>query len=159
MLRKAARMAAFLFMRKLLVLPLLLLAVVACATRKAPGKRPDVTITQISGVPPSARWIEGGMSVRYLVRIRNNGLEPITLQRVNIDSVGIGAYEIDHQSVFKVRIAPEQSGEVAFWAAAQRSQNVAGANGPVTLRVVASFDSPSGRFEDVTVQNVSAGSR
>ena len=146
-------------MRKLLVLSLVLLAVAACATRKSPGKRPDVTITQISGVPPAARWIEGGMSVRYLVRVRNNGTEPITLQRVNIETMGIGAYEVSHQSAFKVQIQPDQSGEVAFWAAAQRSQNVAGANGPVTLRVVASFDSPSGRFEDVTVQNVSAGSR
>lgn len=143
-------------MRKSLVLLLLLVASVACATRKAPpaASRPEVEISQISGVPAAARFISGGMSVRYLVRVRNNAAEAITLQRVNIESVGLGAYAVSHSSVFDVAIAPKQSRSVAFWAPTQRTDNVAGANGPVTLRVVASFASPSGRFEDVTVQNV-----
>lgn len=144
-------------MRKALV-PLLLLIVTlaGCATRKAPpaGARPDVEIDQISGVPPAARFISGGMSVRYRVRVRNNATEAITLQRVNIESVGLGAYAVSHSSVFDVAIAPKQSREVVFWAATDRTENVSGANGPVTLRVVASFKSASGRFEDVTVQNV-----
>lgn len=140
-------------MRKLAVV--LLLA--ACATRKAPtGPRPEVVISQISGVPLAARHISGGMSVRYRVAVRNTSKEPITLQRVNIESVGLGAYVVNHSSVFDVAIAPSQVREVAFWAATQRSDNIVGANGPVTLRVVASFNSASGRFEDVTVQNVSA---
>jgi hypothetical protein len=137
---------------------LIALLFAACATRKAPtGPRPEVVISQISGVPLAARYISGGMSVRYRVAVRNTTKEPITLQRVSIESVGMGAYVVSHVAVFDpIAIAPAQSREVVFWAATQRSENVTGANGPVTLRVVASFDSASGRFEDVTVQNVSA---
>ncbi len=145
-------------MRKLLVLPLLLIAVTACATRKAPatGLRPEVVITQVSGVPPVARFTTGAMSVRYRVRVMNKAKEPITLQRINIDSLGIGAYVVSHSAPFDVSIDPSRSREVDFWAPTERSENVSGANGPVTLRVVASFNAPGGRFEDVTVQNVSA---
>lgn len=145
-------------MRKFLVLPILLIAVTACATRKAPatGMRPDVVITQVSGVPAAARFESGAMSVRYRVRVLNKAKEPITLQRINIDSVGIGAYAVSHSAPFDVSIDPSRSREVDFWAPTQRTENVTGANGPVTLRVVASFDAPAGRFEDVTVQNVSA---
>lgn len=145
-------------MRKLFVLPLLLIAVIACATRKAPktAMRPEVVITQVSGVPPVARFTTGAMSVRYRVRVLNNAKEPITLQRVNIDSLGIGAYVVNHSAPFDVSIDPSRSREVDFWAPTERSENVSGANGPVTLRVVASFNAPGGRFEDVTVQNVSA---
>ena len=146
----------FSFMRKLLVLAVLLLA--ACATRKAPpaGFRPEVLISQISGVPLAARYISGAMSVRYRVRVHNNATTPIKLQRVNIESVGLGAYAVSHSSAFDVAIEPKQFREVVFWAATQRTENVVGANGPVTLRVVVSFDSAAGRFEDVTMQNVSA---
>jgi hypothetical protein len=144
-------------MRKLAIVMLLL---AACATRKAPpGQRPDVSISQISGVPLAARFIDGGMSVRYVVRVRNNAREAIKLQRINIESIGMGAYAVSHSSAFDLSLEPAQVREVVFWAATQRTENVYGANGPVTLRVVASFNSVTGRFEDVTVQNVSGMGR
>ena len=119
-----------------------------------------ILIRQISGVPPAARLVSGGLPVRYLVSIRNNAAEPITLERVGLDSMGSGAYTINHSSAFKdVVIAPAQTREIDFWASAQANETVSGANGPVTLRVVLYFDAPSGKFEDVTVQNVAAGAR
>ncbi|HEX6096951.1 MAG TPA: hypothetical protein VF432_11555, partial [Thermoanaerobaculia bacterium] len=53
-------------------------------------------------------------------------------------------------------VEPEQSREKDFWAPTELSESVAGANGPVTLRVVAYLKNASGTFEDVTVQNVNA---
>ena len=148
-------------MRKNVVVPLLFIALAACATttRQAPpiANRPEVRISQISDVPLAARYISGGMSVRYAVRVYNKATEAITLQRVGIDSVGgVGAYTVSDSAEFDAEIAPSTSREVVFWAATQRADNLTGANGPVTLRVVASFRSAKGRFEDVTVQNVSA---
>lgn len=145
-------------MRKYLV-PLLILALSGCATRKPPAdaNRPEVRITQISGVPLAARYSLGGMSVRYRVRVYNNAKERITLERVAIDSIGMGAYAVSHFASFNLAIEPARSNEIDFWAATQRTENVSGANGPVTLRVVASFQTPSRRrFQDVTVQNVNA---
>ncbi|HYR27499.1 MAG TPA: hypothetical protein VEU30_03490, partial [Thermoanaerobaculia bacterium] len=82
--------------------------------------------------------------------------EPITLQRVGVEAVGVGAYAVSGSAEFDTEIAPDATREVSFWAPTQRSENVTGGNGPVTLRVVASFASAKGRFEDITVQNVSA---
>jgi len=150
----------FLFMRKITILPLLLVVVAACGTSQTPAakqaNRPEVRITQISGLPAAARFVEGGVSVHYAVRVHNTTTEPITLQRVGVDSVGVGAYTVSHSAEFDREIGPDKTEEVAFWAATRRAENVTGGNGPVTLRVVASFMSAKGRFEDVTVQNVSA---
>ena len=151
--------ALFTFMRKVFLFALLIVALGACSTaRNAPAGvgRPDVRITQISAMPPAARHTSGGMPVRFNVRVRNNGTTPLMLERVVISSVGAGAYEVGHTAEVDVTIEPQQTGAAEFWAPTQISESVVGANGPVTLRVVATFKTPEGSFEDVTVQNVSA---
>ncbi|HYR28015.1 MAG TPA: hypothetical protein VEU30_06085, partial [Thermoanaerobaculia bacterium] len=66
-------------MRKITILSLLVVVVAACGTSQTPAKkadRPEVRITQISGLPAAARFVEGGMSVRYAVRVHNTATEP-----------------------------------------------------------------------------------
>lgn len=120
---------------------------------------PEVTFTQTSVVAQVARDMTGNIPVRYEVRVANKSGEPITLTRIDVQSLGEGAYSLRPQShPFKKVIGPDQFEVVDFWVPAFISEEtgptVYGANGPVTLRAIAHFDSPVGQFEHVTVQQV-----
>ncbi len=119
------------------------------------GERPDIRIVQISNVPLAARYAEGGMSVRYNVRVDNNALDAITLRRVTVQSVTDGAYYVDPTSMpFNLAIAPAKHREVQFWAPAKAGISMLGANGPVTLRVTCEFETTTGRFTEVVTRQV-----
>ena len=119
---------------------------------------PELRIAQLSSVPVAARHVEGGLPVQYALRVVNHAGEPITLKQVNIVSMGYGAYDVPSVSrPFKAVIQPEQSQIVDFWVPASITNvSLVGANGPVTLRVTAYFDSPVGQFQQVVVQQVNA---
>lgn len=143
------------------------LALSACASMKSDSglgatkvdiAKPELLIRQISSVPAAARQIEGGLPVRYSLRVLNRSGEPITLKQVAVVSMGYGAYDVPATSrPFKTVIQPEQSQVVDFWVTANiQNVSLVGANGPVTLRVTAYFDSPVGQFQEIVVQQVNA---
>ena len=116
---------------------------------------PAVTIRQISTVPSAARHVEGGVPVRYAVRVENKAGEAITLKRIVAVSLGEGAYRVQASSPFNKKIEPEHYETVDFWAPAYvDNATIVGANGPVTLRVTTYYDSPVGQFQNVVVQQV-----
>jgi hypothetical protein len=143
-------------MRKALALSLLFFA--ACASRRAtsPLTRPEIDIAQISAVAIAARNVTGPIPVRYAVRVANRAGEPITLKRIQSQSIGAGAYTLQPNSTpFNVTIAPERFHEVEFWTnAIVERTTISGANGPVTLRLVLHFESPAGAFEEIVVRQV-----
>ncbi len=137
----------------------------ACASSKSEsglGKakvnlvEPEVIISQVNFVPQVARDITGNVPVHYQVKVANRSAEPITLTRIEVRSVGAGAYSLSPQThPFKQKIAPDGFEVVDFWAPAViEDPTVYGANGPVTLRTVAHFDSAVGQFENITIQQV-----
>jgi hypothetical protein len=117
---------------------------------------PEVIIKQVSYMPPVARDMTGGIPVKYRVRVANRSGESITLTRIDVQSLGYGAYTLNPQShSFKAKIGPEQYQTVEFWMPAFISDpTLYGANGPVTLRAVLHYDSTVGQFDQVTVQQV-----
>lgn len=119
---------------------------------------PEVLIEQVSTVPSAARHVEGGLPVRYVVKVSNRAGEPITLKRIDAISIGEGAYRLPNVSrPFNTKIQPEHYEQVEFWAPAfVDNTTVMGANGPVTLRVTTYYDSPVGQFQNVVVQQVHA---
>ena len=119
---------------------------------------PEVLLTQLSSVPPSARHVEGGLPVQYSLRVANKSAEQITLKRITLQSMGVGAYDVAPTSrPFSMVIEPDQFQDVQFWIPANVSDaSVMGANGPVTLRATLQFDSPVGQFQEVIVQQVNA---
>ena len=121
---------------------------------------PDLQIRQISSVPSAARHVEGGLPVEYSLAVQNRAGEPITLKNVSVVSMGYGAYDVAQTSHhFKTVIQPAQTEVVQFWVPANVSNaSIIGANGPVTLRLTAQFDSPLGQFQEVVVQQVNATS-
>jgi hypothetical protein len=117
---------------------------------------PEIQITQMSEVPGAARYITGGLPIKYLVKVANHDKQPITLTRIDVQSVGMGAYTLSPTSrPFKMKVAPDGLMAAEFWVPAIIDDvTVYGANGPVTLRCVAQFDSPVGQFQRVFVQQV-----
>lgn len=117
---------------------------------------PEIAFTQANYLPPVAKDMTGAIPVHYAVRVANKSGEPITLTRIDVQSLGAGAYTLASQSrPFKTKIAPDHFEIVDFWVPAYIGDvTVYGANGPVTLRAVAHFDSPVGQFDTITVQQV-----
>jgi len=118
--------------------------------------QPELTFQQVSIVPQVARHVTGNVPVHYRVRVANKSAEPITLTRIEVRSIGMGAYTLNPQShPFKKMVAPDHFEVVDFWLPAVIDDpTVYGANGPVTLRAVAHFDSPVGQFDQVVIQQV-----
>ena len=72
--------------------------------------------------------------------------------------MGYGAYDVPSTSrPFKAVIQSDQTQVVDFWVPANiKNTSLIGANGPVTLRITASFDSPDGQFQQTVVQQVNS---
>jgi hypothetical protein len=151
--------------RPVFYLAVLLLA--ACSSMKSDSglgaakvdvPEPQLLIQQISAIPAAARHVEGGIPVHYSLAVQNRAAEPITLKQVSVASMGYGAYEVNQTSrVFKTIVAPGHTETVEFWVPAYiENASLVGANGPVTLRVTARFDSPLGQFQNIVVQQVNA---
>jgi hypothetical protein len=155
-------------MRKTLpALAVLSLMALACASAqsksglgraKAQLTKPEFEITQLGGMPSAARHVEGAMPVHYQLRVANRAGEPITLKMLTVQSMGAGAYTVSVTSrPFDRTIQPDQYEIVEMWVPAFiEYETVMGANGPVTLRGVAEFDSPVGQFQEVFIQQVNA---
>ena len=133
-----------------------LLTLTACASSRATVQitKPEMRIVQTSAIPAAARHVSGNIPVSYALRVANRSDETITLKRVTLQSVGAGAYSVSTSLPFDVPIAPAQFQIVEFSAGAVASTSVVGVNGPVSLRVIAHFNSPVGEFDEIVVQQV-----
>lgn len=144
-------------MRRLLAaLILILLAGCASSGAQPTNPRPEIEIVQTSKVPYVARDVTGPISVQYALAIKNPSAQPIELRSVELSSVGGGAYDLSPVTrTVKLAIAPGATVETQLWAPAiVPMATVAGANGPVTLRVRAVFEVGGKQFETYDVRNV-----
>lgn len=130
----------------------------ACASQRNNASdvaEPQVSIDQLSSAPAAAEHVTGGMPVQYRLSVTNAAQFPITLKRVDLQSIGSGAYDVNPTSMpFDVVIQIGATESVDFWVPAYATTSVAGANGAVALRVVTLYDSPSGKFQNVLVRQV-----
>jgi hypothetical protein len=120
--------------------------------------KPEIEIRQLSLVPIAARHSQGALPVKYELRVANRSDETITLKRINLQSMGAGAYSVAPAShPFNKKIVPGGYEVVEFWIPALVDvDTIMGANGPVTLRGIVHFDSTVGQFDKVFVQQVNA---
>ncbi|MEO5760049.1 MAG: hypothetical protein ABIQ51_24710 [Mesorhizobium sp.] len=118
--------------------------------------RPEVTLSQLSSVPAAARHSDGGLPIKFRVRVSNRSMEEITLKNLTLVSMGRGAYDVEQTSrPFSMTVKPDGTDTADFWVPAVADSTILGANGPVTMRVIAHFDSPIGQFDEIVVQQVS----
>lgn len=141
-------------------LPILAILVIAgCASQSTNAKvniaDPHVTIEQLSSVPLVAEHVTGGVPVQYRMAITNNAQIPITLKRVNIRSMGEGAYVVQPSSKpYALKIDPGATEMIELWVPTTAVPSVAGANGAVALQLRTEYDSSLGTFQNVTVSQV-----
>jgi hypothetical protein len=145
-------------MRNVLMMTAMLF-VAGCATDDATSAiEPEITITQLSRVAEGTQYDTGPVSAHFAVEVRNPTTEPFHLDRVDVQSLGGGAYDLPpHSQAFDITIAPKESRSIDFWAPANVSNpTVSGANGPLTIRAMLQFDAAGKKFQKVVVQNISA---
>lgn len=138
-----------------------LLTLSSCATNNASVDLipPEFRIVQITSVGEAARHVTGGVSVGYHAEILNRSSETLTLRRIQLESMGEGAYRVPASTKpFDLQLLPDQIAAVEMWVPAYIERaTISGANGPVTLRAKVEFDSSVGMFQRIYVQQVNAG--
>ena len=144
-------------MRNLLMMTALLFAVRCASSDATSSIEPEVTLVQLSRVAEGMRSDTGPVSVHYGVEVRNRTDAPIHLDRVSVQSIGGGAYDLPaHSQAFDVTIASKETKSVDFWAPAYVAMPAAsGANGPVTIRATVELDAAGKKFQKISMQNVS----
>lgn len=140
---------------------LIALALIGCASAapvadKAPLSEPDVRITQTSRVPEVAAHQSGPISVRYRVDLGNRSKENIKVKRIDLQSLGEGAYSLPALTrPFAVELKPGESKFVELWGPAYIiDPTILGANGPVTIRLTVYYNTPAGPTQSVTIRQV-----
>jgi hypothetical protein len=126
--------------------------------KTAPLTEPEIRISQISNLAEAAAHMSGNISVQYQVEIANTSKVPITIKRIDVISIGEGAYTLRPSSYpFDAALKPGETTALQFWASAVIGDpTIIGANGPVSLRVTTQYDTPDGRAQSVVVQQVHA---
>jgi hypothetical protein len=153
-------------MRNLLMMTALLLAI-GCATsddatsaknEATSANEPEVTLVQLSHVAAGTEYDAGPVSAHFRVDVRNPAATPIHLDRVSVQSIGGGAYDLPaYSQAFDVTIEPKESRSVDFWARAYvANPTVSGANGPVTIRATLELDAAGAKFQKIVMQNISS---
>ncbi len=134
----------------------LVLFLIGCAS--ASLSEPQIHIHQLSNVSEAARHITGGISVQYRVEITNRANQPITIKRIDLVSLGTGAYTLRPSSnPFDARLNPGDATALELWAPAYIDDpTIVGANGPVSLRITVQYETPAGTSQSIVVQQVHA---
>lgn len=144
-------------MKRAIVILAVLLS--ACATNSANDPtRPQIDLEELTG-PADIGYVRGRFDVQYQLTVANPGGDPITLRRVELQSTGGGgAYAVRRDfKVFSELIAPGTQASVTFWmhAISNYYPGDMGSNSPVSIRGVATFDSPKGSLHQVFVKLLS----
>ena len=127
---------------------LILLFLAGCASTQDDANAPNVSLhlAQYESAP-NAFLYGGAVNVRYSLSVANRTSDPVTLTRIEIRTVGSGAYAIRPTSTqVNIDLAPgqEKTVPISLWANA-RGGNMA-AQEPVTLRATAYMTGPKGAF-------------
>ena len=147
-------------MRNLLTLSSLLIAA-ACTTGNRVSQTvahipsPEITIigrTDLTNVPTVA----SGVEAHFELRIVNQADVPITLRRVDLESLGGGGIAIQSKNrQYNTLIEPHTSQSVDVMTTAFiNDPNGFVGRSPVQIRMTALFDSPEGSLQKVVQQQV-----
>ena len=142
------------------VIALLLIGCASAAPRNptAPSIEPEIHISQLSSISEAARHISGGISVQFRVDIGNHANVPITIKRIEVISLGAGAYTLRPTSYpFDARLNAGETTALQFWVPANIDDpTIIGANGPVSVRLTLQYETPAGITQSIVVQQVHA---
>ena len=117
--------------------------------------QPEITIigrTDMTNIPTVA----AGVPAHFEFRIVNQADVPITLRRIDLDSLGGGSITIQAKNrQFNTTIAPHSVQSVDFLTTAFiNDPGSFTGRSPVQIRAIAVFDSPQGSLQKVVQQQV-----
>lgn len=118
---------------------------------------PELEIHQVVG-PRQQNFLEGEMEVKLELRIGNRASVPITLRRIEIQTVNPegGAYTLNRAAYyFKLAIQPSEAGVAPFWARAVGYGRGMRDSEPVTIRGVIDYETPGGHYNQIFVRELS----
>jgi hypothetical protein len=127
---------------------LILLLLAGCASGVDDPNAPNlvVHVAQFES-QPDAYLFGGSVNVRFAVSAANRTKEPVTLNRIEIRTVGSGAYTIRPTStMLNINLAPGQEATVPISLWGFSRGGYASAREPVTLRTTAFMTGPTGTF-------------
>jgi hypothetical protein len=128
----------------------------ACSSGASIAK-PEIKLVQMH-VPADLGYARGpdAMTALFGFRVTNQASEPITLKRVELQSVGEGGYTLRREEkMFSHQLGPGQSVDDTIQAVAYYRTQYEGraSTEPVTLRATFHFDSPAGTFRHTVLRN------
>ena len=117
--------------------------------------QPEITIigrTDLTNVPT----IASGVEAHFEFRIVNQADVPITLRRIDLDTLGGGGINVQARNrPFNISIAPHTVQSADFMTTAFiNDPNSFSGRSPVQIRAVVLFDSPQGSLSKVVQQQV-----
>jgi len=140
----------------MITLAALLLA--ACGSSKDVAiLKPEIQLLQLQA-PVDVGYATGPTQIQFEARVANRSGEPITLRRIEIQSVGTGSYILRKENFsYNENIAPDHFASVKFWAhgygfATDRGRTPSAE--PVNLRSVFYFESPVGSFHQIVTRYI-----
>jgi hypothetical protein len=132
-------------MKKQLLAICTLSLAISCASGGSSDNAPPVAIeVRPVGLVSEVLYFPGPIGLQFAVAVNNPTNEPVTMESLNLQSVGPGAFNVRSGSVPVNRtIAPGQTATftVATWGYARGGS--LRAEEPVTLRATGAFRSPS----------------
>lgn len=141
-------------MKKLLAI---LMLSAACASTQQPSNAPTVQLRldQVN-TPSDVFYYAGPVNVQYQLTIANPTNQPLTLERLDLATVGPGAYSLRANGTpMKLTVPPNGTATYTISAWGRAHGGYLTRDEPVTLRATAYFKGPSGSFVKMFNENIS----
>jgi hypothetical protein len=133
---------------------IVLLFIAGCASSRSSAE-PEIRLVQTSEVAEVARNVPGSIPISFRLTIHNTLQTPLTLKRLELQSIGEGAYSLSSLTrSYDQVIQPGAEQSFDLWGSGYVSPTIVGANGPVTIRAIAQFDAASGSFQTVVMRQL-----
>ena len=119
--------------------------------------QPETWLIQLVG-PEELNWESGQIEMKYALRIHNRAADAITLRQIQIQTVGMeGPYYVPQTSYFfhePVTAGTERAVEFFAKAYSPGNRYKIDAQSPVSIRIIAYFEAPTGNFRQAFITNV-----
>jgi hypothetical protein len=139
----------------LLLLSALFVASCGSASQDA-GPPLSINVRHVGGMPPMRAGVT--VPIYFEVDVTNHSSEPVTIERLQLASVGGASYQIGSRTeLFRETVPPAETRTVNIPASAfVRSTRTSG-DEPITIRATVHFDAPSGAFRRIVIQRLGSG--
>lgn len=136
------------------VLATLVFAVACSSSRDTGVIQPEIQMVQVGDYSFNLQY-QGPITISYQLAVANPSGETITLKQIKFANVGTGAYYVRRDPhFFNTIIPPGKTLVTSFALPAYAQGGSSGSREPVTIRGIAYFESPLGKFQKVFFQNL-----